>query len=237
VKQLHKIFYALIIIAFAACDGDERSTPVDIESFWPVGIGKYIIYDVEEVVYELGEPDTLRYQLKSVIVDSFQNQEGKPTYLIHRFTRVSEGQEWQPSATWSASVDASEAVVMVENQPYVALSAPLVKGTTWDGNKYSTGGGTGGTTEDFFEVEAAGVDLVINNTLFKNCLSVKQEDNQEYIVFFDQRFEVYCKGIGLVEKRLTQLSYCNDQDLGCVGQQKVDEGIIFTQRILSHGTE
>jgi hypothetical protein len=68
-------------------------------------------------------------------------------------------------------------------------------------------------------------------------VEVLQEDNQEFIVYYDKRREIYSRDVGLILKETVQLHYCNDEDRNCIGQQIVDEGIIYTQTLSSYGWE
>jgi hypothetical protein len=226
------------MIGVVACDSSDDASPSDTsKDYLPLRTGWYQLYDVSEITYTLGEPETLAYELKTVVADSFQNQSGEYTYVIHR-SRRSDGGSWENAGTWSVRINNREAVVNEENIPFVVLRFPVHEGSNWNGNEYNTVVNPGsGETEDEYLVEEAGVSYPVGESEFEDCVVVNQEDNQEFIVYFDQRKEVYARHIGLVYKEKTQLHYCTDTDKGCIGQQIVEEGIIYKQSIKAYGME
>lgn len=231
------IFITAFAIILAGCDGgDEERRRADHE-YVPLRKGWFQIYDVEETRYQLGNPETQRYELKTLVVDSFLNTEGAYTYIVHLSKKPDGTDTWIANGTLSARVNENEAVVSHESTPYVVLSFPAVPGTVWNGNAYNdvinpnTNTGT-----DVYEVQEAGAQN-INGTQFPDCVVVLQEDNEETIVFRDQRREVYARNVGLILKETTRLWYCTDEDRNCVGQEIIDEGIIYKQQIVSYGVE
>ena len=233
------LFFALLstVIIFTACeDGDDHVRRND-HQYIPLRKGWFQIYDVEETRYQLGNPETNRYQLKAVVADSFPNAEGNYTYVVHLSKKSAGSDEWLANATHSVRINTKEAVVSEGSTAYVVLSFPVVQGISWNGNAYNDVINPNTNTGlDVYTVESAGVQ-VVNSKEFLDCVSVQQEDNNETIVFKDQRREVYARNVGLILKETTQLHYCNDEDRNCIGQEIIDEGIIYKQQILSYGVE
>jgi hypothetical protein len=230
----------LVALAWLAmsCDSDEPSHSNDL-NYFPLQTGLYHIYDVSEINYALGVPESKEYQLKTVVVDSFLNTDGLYTYVIYRSKRSTEAEAWQAVGTWSATKSEREVVVREGNTPFVVLTFPLLKNAQWNGNKYNAViNPTTNENEDLYTVEQKGVTYTSeNDTTFSDCIIINQEDNQEFIVFLDQRKEIYAAGVGLIVKETTGLHYCNDQDRDCVGKQIVDEGIIYKQVLREYGHE
>jgi hypothetical protein len=220
------------------CDDESTGSRTDDAEFLPLKNGWFQIYDVEEIVYQLGVPETLSYQLKSVVVDSFQNVEGSYTYLIHRSTRSNVGDPWTAEETWSARVSAREAVVSEGSTSYIVLKFPPFEGAQWNGNELNDLiNPNTNTNEDIYTIETRAGTCVVNNISFDGCVAVLQEDNEEFVVYHDERREIYARNVGLIYKETIQLHYCNDEDRNCVGQQMVDDGIIYRQMISSYGAE
>ena len=187
------------------------------------------MYDVLEVIYTLGVPETLRYELKTVISDSFPNATGEYTYVMQRSKRNEDQQNFSPLDTWSIRVNDREVVVQEQNISFVKIKLPAKKNVEWDGNLYNTLG------EDFYLIEDAKTPYELNGTTFDDCVIINQNDNEDYVVSLDQRKEVYAKQTGLIYKESTSLNYCTIGD--CLGQQQVESGSILKQTIKSHGLE
>jgi hypothetical protein len=234
---LRILFLTLAGVVLSCDNGDFDPLQKDY-NYFPLQKGLYHVFDVQEIRYALSVAETLNYQLKTVVVDSFPNNEGTFTYVIHRSKRTEPSDEWAPDETWSARIDRKEAIVTEGNVSFVVLNFPVGKGTKWDGNAYntlinpSTGDGV-----DLYEITETGSQFETGNETYSDYIQVTQEDNQEFIVFQDKRIEIYGRNRGLLYKEITQLKYCNDEDRNCVGQQLVDEGLIYKQSLIEYGQD
>lgn len=217
-------------VLVTACDSsDDDTTRSTGTAYFPLKTGSYLVYDVNEIIYTLSVPETLQYQLKVAMVDKFLNTEGDSTFVIHRSKRNTEADAWTYQHTWSVRKNDREVVMNEGNVSYVKLKLPVQLDLEWDGNAYNTLG------EDEYTLEEVKVSKEYNNQMFGDCITVNQNDNDDFIVFLDQRKEVYAKDIGLVYKETTQLHYCTQDD--CLGQQKVESGTIYEQTIATYGVE
>jgi len=227
-----------LVAMLTGCDSAEEQKRRDDAAFFPLQKGVYQLYDVEEIIYELSEPETLRYELKTVLIDSFRNAQSGYTYIMQRSKRPVGETSWVSLEPWSVRKETNEIVVHEGNIPFVVLTFPISEDLTWNGNKYNTViNPTTKTNEDEYRVLENNVERTINSVEFSDCLVVEQEDNQEFIVFYDKRTEIYARNIGLIYKERIELQYCNDQDRNCVGQQIVDQGVIYRQSIKAYGKE
>lgn len=237
-KYFLQFLICLIVAGMISCGSDDPVRKDTGKSYFPLRKGWYQVYRVDEITYSLGVPETLAYDLRVVVADSFMNADGNYTYVLHRSKRSNAATAWQNVDTWSVRLDDQEAVVIKENIPYVMLRFPIMEGSTWDGNVYNNQiNPNTNTPEDLYTLAYAGKAYTTDDEAFDDCVTVILEDNQEFIVYFDKRMEVYAKHVGLVYAETTQLHYCTDTNQGCIGQQIVESGVIYKQTIQDYGME
>jgi len=229
-RHFVKYLIGMMVVMVLSCDSPEQPGPVDIgQDYFPLKKGLYQVFDVSEIKYELGVPETIQYQLKTHVIDSFLSLEGDYRYVIHRSRRNSALDSWTYLDTWSGQTNRHEALMNEGNTSYLKLVFPVAKGLKWNGNKYNSG-----ETDDYL-LEQVDTSYTFNNFTFEDCLRVIQEEELDTIVYFDQRKEIYAKDVGLVYKELTQLSFCDD--VACLGDQLVESGLIYKQTIIAYGLE
>ena len=222
----------LSAIFVLSCDSENRIIVQDRPTdYFPLKKGMFQIYDVSETVYTLGQPVQLSYQLKTVITDSIDRGDGSFAFVQMRYRRSELSQPWQYSGTWAVRADGRELLINEDNILYVKFRTPLMNAYTWNGNAYND------QDEDTYLMEYVKEPQTIGFLELGDCIVINQEDNQDFVVYLDERKEIYARGIGLVEHSIRQLHYCTQTELGCLGQQVVDEGVERTQTIVSYGVE
>jgi len=232
VKHLLKYFFGIIAIAAVSCDSsNEPNLSETGRDYFPLQKNFFQIYDISEIRYQLEISETLAYELKTLVADSFPTVDGDVEYVIYRSQRNAGETEWTYLDTWSARINSREAIMKEENISYLKIKLPLFPGTVWNGNIYNT------YDKDEYTLTEIDKPYTINEESFPDCIVVQQSDNEDYIVFLDQRQEIYAKHVGLIYKETTQLSYCTSTVKGCIGEQKVESGVIYKQAIKAYGLE
>ncbi len=230
-KNFTRYILIALIIGISSCETSPIEKTEDIgKDYFPIQKGQYQIYDINEIIYTLGDPDTFIYQLKTAVIDSFLNAESTFTYVIHRSVRDDASEPWTYKDTWSSRLVNNQAIESEENTDFVKLIFPFEVGIKWNGNAFNNRG------EEAYELESEGTKI-FNDETFDDCIVIKQRDNDDFIVNLDQRYETYAKNVGLVYREKTQLFYCSDADLDCIGKQIVEEGVIYKQTIVEYGVE
>jgi hypothetical protein len=211
-----------------SCDSDEVEQE-DLKKYFPIRVGSYFIYDIERVEYTFGNPSENKYQLKIQVVDTIENLKGVSVYRLYRFTRENETDDWSYLDTWALRDERFETVLDQGNLSTVVLTYPLRKNLRWNGNQYNN------LTKEYFYVQSVDEEFTYKDFHFDNCVTVIQSDEQDKIVQFNQRKEIYAQGIGLVYKDSTLLNYCTQPH--CLGNQQIESGVIATQVLREYGVE
>ncbi len=229
----------LALYVLLSCeDGERRDFSIHDEAYFPLVTGNFYIYDVEEIRYVLSEPETLFYELKHVVSDSFPSDEGGFTYVISRSQKLEGADGWEQLESWSVRRRNNEMLLWEGNVPYVVLNFPLTKSMSWDANLYNDERNPfSGETTDLFSVIETSVTIPLNDIAYPDCVVIEQENSVDPILYTDFRQETYARNIGLISKTFVQLEYCTNEGRGCIGKQIVDSGRRYTQTLKAYGRQ
>jgi len=199
----------LVATYFTSCNEVKEVSIIDDSSFYPVKVGEYRVYDVEEILYSnVLENDTLNYQLRESISDSIINGD-RVTYALKREKR-NLGDEWVLDSIWTFSITDKFLVISENNIPFIKLTFPMNITNTWDGNALNT------RSQMIYELEKL-EELLIDSLSLNDHVKLIIEDIPENVVETDQRFEVYGRGVGLIQKSYLSLNFCTETACGNFG--------------------
>ncbi len=182
--------------------------------YYPLELGRYIVYDVYDTNYTaLGRIDSV-YQLKEII--SGLIQEGNELkYVLHQYFKERSAPHWpsQPDSVWTL-VNSSNQLIRTENNiSYIKLIFPVKDNITWNGNARNI------YDAQLYMMRAVDQTYPVSGLFFNPSLLV-QQSNEKSIVNKDVRYEVYARGIGPIKKEYTVYSYDQSQ----LGQDVVEFG-------------
>ncbi len=223
-KNLWLIFLGVLLFS---CDGEEVTPTLKLASvYFPLEIGAYRDYEVEEITFNLEGPDTSHYFLREVFNDSIVSGQGDVRYLMQRFTSVDQV-AWTLSDTWTARKVDQSIIVTEDNIDYLKLASPVALGTTWNGNAFNTLSAVGyyyiGNT-----ASVSNVELPVESEVIKLVI----EDIEANLVNQDQRYEWYAEGIGLIAKDYISLEFCT---INCGELGEIQSGRILKQTLVAYG--
>ncbi len=192
---------AISSLFLLSCSKDSPST-VDfktVSDYYPLKVGTWHVYDVDSIFYnDFTDPvtiDTITYQVKEELTDTFFDLEGNLSYEIIRSKRVGndsisvESFPWKISDKWWVKEHNGNIERVEENNRYVTLSSPILEGKSWNGNAYNYMNSWDYLYENVADTFAQ----------YPNTVTVNQRE-EDLVIIYREYKEVFAKGIGLVSR-------------------------------------
>jgi hypothetical protein len=197
-------------------------------NYFPLEIGKFVTWEIEEKNYTILDSTTSIYQIKEVVADTFTNLSGQRQYILERYKRANSEQNWQIDSVWSATRTGSQAVKYENNTPYIKLIFPTANNQTWNGNAYNN---YGEKTYKLIENKRARKygEISLSNTV-KILMG-----NDSSLVTQVKREEIYGLGIGLVYMKRINVRFKSDEPN--LGKGIIESGKIEKFTIIDYGKE
>ncbi|WP_338759742.1 hypothetical protein WAF17_12230 [Bernardetia sp. ABR2-2B] len=229
---LYILFILSSLVALSSCKDEAPEEPNDItigQSFYPTEKGQFQTFLVKQTRFALNEtPVTTTYQLKEVIGEEFEGENGEKLNEVLRYVRPNGLEVFRLDSVFSVRKDENVVVKMEHNIPYVKLDFPIEEGKTWNGNLFNTR-----PVKDYLAQEI-NASKSIGGTTFPNTMTIIESQDSS-LVDKELRFEIYADEVGLVYKKTESLLYCNQPE--CFGQKIIERGIISELTIFDWGIE
>lgn len=206
-------------------------------AYYPTTEGKYVIYDVDSIVYTDLPLDTVinKYRIKEKIADTFTDNEGKPAIRLERYIKVYDPKKsydsipWSIKEVWMVNADKKSIQVSERDVRYTKLIFPIQEKAIWNGNVRNTLG------EWEYSYDYVDKAETINGLQLEKVLKVKQFDLRT-LISLKVYTEKYAKDIGLVYREMTDLS-SNTVISGVPVENRIVYGLQYKQKIVSYGQE
>ena len=216
------LLIVLIVCTLAACNQDSDNVKLSdfLYDYAPVNTGHYVIYDVDSIAYNFVSPfqnvDTVHYQIKEVVQDTFYDNLGKMSYRLEEYKRSDSTTVFNaidPNA-WYSYLSKNTYEKVEFDFRFIKLVFPPIIGNTWKGNQYLP---TSDTISDVYQIyagwdytyTAVNIPTTINGLHFDSTL-VATGVNRENKVDKKLSRETYARHIGLIYKEWEIL---NKQDV------------------------
>lgn len=228
-RAILPVWCFMILLIFASCETEVEEVPTDFGfDYQPLEIGLFWIYEVDQTTY-FGENDSEDEQFfyRDLVRTFYLNGEREQVFVINR-AKSTDRSNWTTQFEYTLLRRDFKLLRTIENQTVVNLVFPPKLGTTWDGNIYRD------KNEDEFEIDSVGNNMMGGGSS-DNIVRVNQEDSDDKITFRDIRYEIFEKGVGIIEKYDQVITYCSRND--CLGKQLIDSGSEVYMKLVENGKQ
>ncbi len=226
-----RIFLLLscLCLLFCSCEQEVGEPSLDFErDYQPLEIGKFWVYQVEETIhYGENDSESADFFYRDLVRSSYLNAENELVYIVTR-SKSTDRISWALELEYTMIYRDQTLLRTIDNTPLVALVFPPEIGKSWNGRVYQAEG------DDDFEIEPTDAVEVGGNGAIP-AIRVSQEDLDDRVTIRDIRYEVFGKGVGLVEKYDEVLTYCSRND--CLGNELISSGSKTHLILMDYGNE
>ncbi len=169
--------------------------------YFPTQEGFYQEYNVLEVFHDAASnpiPDSNSYRLKTVIGETFEDNEGREARKLLRYKYDLETGELLDERVWTVLLENERGEVIEENQRKIRMVFALRAGVEWNVNAYLP------EDEQIVHYEDVHVSKKTPFGKLDSTVTVEYEDFFS-LVDYRRKFEVYAKNIGLVHRSFKDL--------------------------------
>lgn len=223
---MNKWIWVVFLVILSACEETENPRTDFGQDFQPMRVGLFWIYEVDEtIVFGEGDEEQSTYFLRDQIEYSFQNAAGEEVFVVKR-EKSEDLDFWVGQGNYSLHIRRNALIRQFENQKTVPLVFPVEMGKSWDAMVYNS------SNPDEYRVSFMG-NVTVGEQTFQRSVKILQEEDDDEITFRDNRFEVFTRGIGMVEQYYEVFTYCSRND--CLGEMIVNSGRKTHMKISVYG--
>jgi len=224
-SYLHLLLF-FSCVTLISCN--QEIEPIQLDNgkdFQPLVLGNFWIYEVDETIY-FGENDaeSSKFFYRDRLRSSYLNAEREIVFVVER-SKSTNRTSWNKVLEYSLQVKNNALVRTINNQPVVAMNFPPELGKKWNGNAFRA------FAADEFEIDSVGIGTLEGKTQIQ-LARVNQEKLDDKVTQRDNRYEIYQKGIGLVEKYDEVLTYCSRNN--CLGLQLINGGYRVKMKLVDY---
>ncbi|MCF0058372.1 hypothetical protein [Dyadobacter sp. CY356] len=226
---LKSFLYIIPLLAIQSCN-DSTTDPINTYDYFPLTVGHYMIYDVNEAVYSSGQanPVIKAYQEKDEISSVTVNTDGSSTYIVSRSSRNTSADYWVKTKKYSINQFPDKLIFNIDNQSTVPLVFPIDSKITWNGNMYNT------LDAEDYHYEEINQPSTLGSLSFDKTLTLVEIRDTTSVIDYNLGLKRFAIGVGLIYDEQTSYEYCQ-ATAACIGQGIIDSGSKKTRKIIEYG--
>lgn len=224
---------ALLVVQSCSDSGTDPIAPYD---YYPLSIGQFQIYQVNEEVYSSGtkEPVLKAWQEKDEVTSVNEDSSGTKVYIVSRSTRNTAAQSWQKIKEYSVRHDPDKVIVNLDNEVLMPLVFPYSPQVTWDGYKYFSLDDDDPRYNTKHRYEDINKPLTVNALNFDKTIKVAERTDTTGVAQFRLGYKQYAAGVGLVTDEQTNFDYLQEGGV-FIGDRVIGSGTRRIRKIIEFG--
>jgi hypothetical protein len=206
---------------FAGCKKSDTLTTEEVNSYYPMTVGKYITYRLDSTNY-IGytiTPTLRTYYVRDLVEAQITDNLNRRSFRVVRFIKDSLSQPtWRNSNTFMVTPLERTIEYVENNLRYVRLQNPVKDGFTWPGNSYIEANGPLSPFQFMagweYQYENINGPYTVFSTTVPNTITVRQADELDGTPndpsgYSERNYsvEVFAKSLGLIYKEFLHWSY------------------------------
>lgn len=204
-----------LLFVFVSCNkqSEELVSYEMIDNYHGLFIGNTSFYNVRYVFHDdqVDRHDTIHFKMKSIVEDTFRNNESLLTYKIHRYRWNDTIASWVNYKIIAAYLKNGFYIENEDNYSVKKLQIPYVYGLDWNSSSYNIEDTLHFRFKNFYK------SFSLNSILIDSVIQVKQQLYQTY-VDHKRKSEYFASRKGMVYKEFKDLKIKKGDTL------KIDKG-------------
>lgn len=234
-RKLVMLTVLVLLIAIQACN-QTQTEPANPYDYFPLEIGRYQIYQVNEMVYSVGQkdPKVRSWYEKDEITRKGEESSNGAVYIASHSVRTNSSDYWQKVSEYRVTSYPDKLIVNQGNEIFTSLVFPYTPTVNWDGYQYFNLDKDDYRSGYMFRYEDLDQPLTIDSLKFERTFKVSERSDTTGPLYFRLGYKQYASGIGLVADQLTNIDYLQENG-ELVGYRTIGSGIRRTKKIIAYG--
>ncbi len=239
-----------LLLALGGTLSCEKNEIEDLEidygyAYFPLEIGHRWTYEADSVIFDPVPGgiriDTISFQIRETITDTFSNNEGGLTYRI-LYEERKEGASWTPLYIFSAEREATRAIREENNFRLIPLVFPVKEKKSWEAdalvNPRAIIRVAGEPIELFKGWQRSSIlqrldNYSIGGVEYKDVIEVELANNENELEL-RKVTAFYARDIGLIHYQMSILNtQCILQCQGLQWAEKAEEGFVLEKKMIA----
>lgn len=230
-----QVFLIIVSIFVLQSCHDNDADPINSYDYFPVKVGQFSIFEVNQVVYAMGQKDSVstKWQEKDEVTKLLKSEHGVQTFILSRFTRNSSSGTWQKVKEFSIQKFPDKIIETLDNEINVPMLFPIDSNLQWNGYMYINLDEKDyryGYKNNYQNINKP---LAVGAISFDNTLMVKERFDTS-MTYYKVAQKYYALDVGLICAEQADFEYLQDNgDL--IGYKVIASGQRKTRKIIAYG--
>ncbi len=234
-QQLSIKSFLLVLAVTTSCSSPETD-PVDPYSFFPLEMGMYRIYSVNEEVYSAGQKEPVKksWKEKDEVIRRESGANGNSNFILSRSIWDTQGQYWRKIKEYAVSSFPDKIIVNLDNEIFTPLIFPYSANIKWDGYEYFNISDLDPRYGHQHHYEEINKPLQFDSLKFARTIKVSERSDTTGVTQYRLGFKFYASGVGLVADEQTDFEYLQVNG-EIMGYRVIASGTRRVKRIVEYG--